>query len=140
MATIPIYRTKRGFPALWEEGGGMTSTGHAQIVAGQDGEKLRPIYVKRRGHLAVGQHALFVLRPGMHVIRASQGRGDFWIEVSRITEIQDDTAVLEALAEFSEGQWDTEPSERLQAAIEAAKKKATCYHCRSPHYAEEVRA
>lgn len=40
-----------------------------------------------------------------------------------------------AMATFSEGEWDEEPLPEWLPAIEAAKAKATCYHCREPHYA-----
>jgi len=55
-------KTAKGFPALWEEGGGYTNTGSAIIIAGSAGEPLRPFYIRRRGHLANGQHALLPIR------------------------------------------------------------------------------
>lgn len=35
---------------------------------------------------------------------------------------------------FSQGEWDETPLVKWMAAIEAAKAKALCYHCREPHY------
>lgn len=46
-------------------------------------------------------------------------------------------AIVEKLHEFDMGEWDVEPAENLLPAIEAVHKKATCYHCRSPHYVKE---
>lgn len=46
---IYISRTRKGYPALWEEGGGYSSTGSALIISGTQGEKLRPVFIKDRG-------------------------------------------------------------------------------------------
>lgn len=47
-------------------------------------------------------------------------------------------AVLSTVTtEYDRGEWsgDFDPDDSpLRAAIEAAKEKATCYHCREPHY------
>lgn len=43
-------------------------------------------------------------------------------------------AEMEAIHQFKRGEWDVEPPSYLNNAIEAAKKKATEYHCRSPYY------
>ncbi len=132
-----IVRTRRGLPALWEEGGGRSNTGVATIIAAPDGGKLRPVYVNRRGHLACGQHALFIVRPSYVVVLADHHRRDFEISVVRIDEILDDHVVFTKLAGYSLGEWDNdEVAEKFAAAIAAAKQKATCYHCRCVHYAE----
>lgn len=132
---IDIERTKgKGLPALWESGGGYTNTGGATIITGPAGEPLRPYYIKRRGHLACGNHALVPLRPGFFVVKAGHHRGDFWIGVYRVVDITDDKATLEAVAEFDEGAWDREPPAFLLGAIEAAKGKAKTYHARHAVY------
>lgn len=195
--------TKRGIPAIWEEGGGRSNTGHATIVAGPGGLKKRPVYIKRAGHLACGRHALFTVKPGDLLIRASHHRLDFEVEIYRIKAIEEEPCgylaarltyggfgggaekiiapppkkcpscggewwevvgldengeripmkngkyyrckktipilQLQQIAEFSRGEWN-EPRQNIfeftavHAAIEAAKEKATCYHCREPHY------
>lgn len=43
---------------------------------------------------------------------------------------------MEKVAEFSNGEWDNLP-QFLEDAVEAAMEKATCYHCREPHFAKE---
>jgi len=43
----------------------------------------------------------------------------------------------ELVCEFSENEWNIEPPEFLRAAIEAVQEKATCYHCRGPHFIVE---
>lgn len=134
---IRLYFTKKGYPALWEKGGGMTNTGFSQIVCNADGSPKEPIYVARRGHLANGEHALFIISEGDIVIQADHHRGDFEISVLKITAIGDETAKVETLHQFDMGEWDVEPHEYLLPAIEAAKEKALCYHCRSPHFTTE---
>ena len=73
--TIKIDTTKRGFAAMWEKGGGMTSGGSAQVITGKEGEARRPIYTPRGGHLACGKHALIGVANGFYVVKASVARG-----------------------------------------------------------------
>lgn len=134
---IKLNFTKKGHPALWEKGGGMTNTGNSQIIANADGSAKKPVYINRRGHLSNGEHALLIVSQGDLVIQANHHRRDFEIVVMKIVSIQEENAELKKLHHFSMGEWDIEPSAHLQSAIEAAKEKATCYHCRSPHYTTE---
>jgi hypothetical protein len=136
MKKIDIELTKKGHPALWEKGGGMSNTGYATIIAGVKGEKLTPAYVNRRGHLACGKHALFIIKEGYHIILSDHHRGDFEIEVYRITAInkEEKFADMELVCEYSQGEWNVEPQEFLHAAIDAAVEKSQDYHCRSPYY------
>ena len=132
LVVFVCFKTAKGFPALWEEGGGYTNTGEAQLIAGSHGEKLKPIFIRTKGPRACGQHALFIIAPGYYIIKV-----DYWnkqdppfsvniYQVKHITKFNDQLLAI-ATAETAEMQ--------LQEAIEAAKQKARCYHCRSPHYA-----
>lgn len=147
--TIYIHRTKKGLPALWEWGGGYSNTGKAQLITGPNGEKKKPIYIRRRGCLACAEHALFVVEVGDLVIQSFHHREDFVHKIYQITAIRDeDEADLKQLAEYSEGQWDpgdlgqkleldlarSEPQMDLSRAIIAAEAKATHFHCRRPYY------
>ena len=211
-----IERTKKGFPALWEAGGGYTNTGEATIIASPSGAPKKPVYVCRRGHLANREHALFIIEKGDYIIKCNHHRRDFNIyiykiidfktekyfveedyfvfveeideeefverygktyaeyiekkssEISGLTkyyelptgdycrkgwdcireieiyekkvkrkEITEDLAIAELVHEFSWGEWDKEPPACLEAAVQAAMEKATCYHCREPHFAIE---
>lgn len=133
---ITIERTKKGLPAMWEYGGGKTNTGSAQIIANADGTPKKPVYIRRSGTLANSDHALFIISPGNIIIQAYHHRYDFRIVVLWILDIKDDEAVCKVIHEFDMGEWDVEPPEYLLPAIEAAKEKATCYHCRKPHFIE----
>lgn len=212
-----IEKTKKGYPAYWEAGGGFTNTGEATIIANKEGQPKKPVYVCRRGHLANREHALFIIEKGDYIIKCNHHRRDFNIYVHKIIdfktekyfiekdyfvfieeitgeeferrygetyneyikgrgseisglsryyelptgeycwkadwdcitdveiytkktkrkEIIEDLAITELVHEFSWGEWDKEPPAYLEAAIQAAKEKATCYHCREPHYAIE---
>jgi len=132
--TIPIERSRTGLPCLWEQGGGSTNTGWVQIVATADGSPKRPIYIRRRGSLSNGEHALFVVREGDVVVEADHHRQDFCVEIARISAIRDEEAILEPVAVFDEGEWVPELPEALKPAVEAACEKAVCYHCREPHF------
>jgi hypothetical protein len=196
---VEIACTQKGHPALWEKGGGYTSTGYAQIICAADGSPKAPVYIRRRGHLACGEHALFVVKEGDVVVQASHHRRDFKVEILKISKIMTETeqkvhpggvyysfgetkekaleifactkwgrdgheivtvtetgdpffryaveyaprteiitrhyAVLEPLATFDMGEWDNEEiAVRYEDAIRAAMEKATCYHCREPHF------
>ena len=143
-----IERSKKGLPVAWECGGGSTNTGSATIIAGPKGEALVPLYVRTRGDLSNGDHALFVVGKDYIVVHADQHRGDFEITVSRMTGEffpaeqwgeSREVAAMEALGVISRGEWTPgfDP-EDFRAAIEAAKDKAECYHCRRPFYMKEA--
>ena len=131
---VKIERTKKGFPAIWESGGGMTNTGHAFIITNADGGPKKPVYIRRRGSLACDNHALFIVEIGDLVIEASHHRLDFEIAVYRIEAIDSEEARLSLLHEFSCGEWDIEPPASIMEAVEAAERKATDYHCRVPYW------
>ena len=134
MEKIEIALTKSGKPAIWESGGGRSNTGDAFIITGPNGEPLRPYYVSKRGHLSNGYHALVPAVVGGYIIDANHHRGDFIITIHRIEQIEGKHALITKVNEFSHGEWETELSEKLAAAVEAAKRKATTYHCRTPFY------
>ena len=129
-----IEKTKKGFPAMWEAGGGYTNTGYAVIIANADGSKKRPVYIRRRGPLACENHALCVVKPGDIVVEASHHRRDFEIRIWRIDQILEEEAQFTLVNEYSQGEWEADLPAFLEAAVQAAMKKATCYHCRMPHF------
>ncbi len=141
MKKILIERTKKGYPALWECGGGCRNTGEATIIASQSGAPKKPIYIRNRGSLANAHHALFILEVGDYIIKANHHREDFEIAIYRVLnfeiEGEDAYAIVEQEFEFSMGEWDKEPPAYLEQAVHTAMFKATCYHCREPHFAIE---
>ena len=131
---IKIEKTKKGFPAFWEAGGGRTNTGEATIIASSNGGPKKPIYIRNRGSLANAEHALFILEVGDYIIFANHHREDFEIEIFEVVGFEEETAVAEQTNCFSMGEWDAELPAYLEAAVQAAMQKATCYHCREPHF------
>ena len=134
-------RTKKGYPALWEQGGGATNTGEAQIVAGRRGEKLKPIFIRTKGHRACGQHALFIVQPGYHVVvvgywnKRDPPYSIYIYQIKQFVEFAEnpdkpDDKKLLAITVRVENE-----KPELKEAVEAAVGKARCYHCRRPHYA-----
>lgn len=156
---VRIERTRKGHPALWEQGGGFRNTGEATIVANPDGSPKIPVYVRQRGHLACSNHALFVVSVGDIVIKTDHHRRDFNTYVYKITAITEEEAELQLIDSYQQGEWNDENIERVFSAWEAgdlesikdiddetynlcrailaAHEKATCYHCREPHYIDE---
>jgi len=134
MEKLRIERTKSGLPALWEAGGGATNTGESTIICDRFGCRKKPVYVKRSGHLSNGRHALIVLEIGDHIVEAEHHRKDFRIQVYRVLDFEEETANAELVYEFSRNEWNHNPPDYLQPAIQASIEKASCYHCREPHY------
>lgn len=141
---IEIDATKRGLPAIWETGGGLTSGGSATIIAKSDGSKPRAVFVRTRGHLAGGPHALICVHEGFYLVHASVGRGvrqSARIERIVKTSVEDvhgekyeATAEVEVFNTFSRGEWDKPLDAKLEDAVEAAFGKASTYHCRCAAY------
>lgn len=134
-----IELTAKGYPALWESGGGMSNTGKATIICGKNGEKKRSVYVRRKGHLSNGNHALVIVEIGDFVITSKHHRGDFEINVYKIKDIIKDERIaeLELVYEFYNNEWQTDIPEYLKEAVKASMDKATDYHCRDPYYVVE---
>lgn len=137
-----VETTKKGFPAVWEAGGGYTNTGEAIIVAGRDGQPKKPIYIRKRGQLANSKHALIPLVRGDYIIEANHHREDFEISVYRIIDFEEKEGNMFAIVEqvncFDKNEWDKEPPTFLKSALETAMQKATCYHCREPHFIANI--
>lgn len=144
MRTIKIDATKRGLPAIWETGGGLTSGGSATIIAKADGSKPRAVYVRTGGHLAGGPHALICVHEGFYLVTASVRRGEREsAAIKRIvkTSVKDvhgekfeASAEVEVINTFSRGEWDRPLEAKFEAAVEAAFHKASTYHCRYAVY------
>lgn len=126
----------------WEGGGGYSNTGESIIISGINGEALKPTFIKRRGHLACREHAMFLFYPGQPwvEIEASQWRGDFDIKMyqcilTNVGEIQRNL-IWDIDNVDKENIIDEIPDKisKFKNAIVAAMDKAMCYHCRSPHY------
>ena len=117
-----------------EKGGGMTSTGSGTVICGLSGKPLKPYYVPRRGHLACGEHAYFSVPNA--VITVTGYRRDSNITITKY-EIKKDgqTAILE-ISEIWKGEIEFLPElyDCYKEAATAARQKANCYHCRSPHF------
>jgi hypothetical protein len=139
-------KTKTGYPALWECGGGSTNTGYAQVICGPHGEALQPVYIKTGGERSNGNHALFIVDVGYHIVEATQHRGDYTVNVYRIVSFKETPGTngflveTEKIREFSRGEWDyQEPGgDPFEVAVVAACKKAEDYHCRTPYYWSSV--
>jgi hypothetical protein len=142
MKKMRIERSKKGFPVTWEAGGGFTNTGEATIIAGGGGQAKKSIYVRKRGHLANSKHALIPIELGDFVIEADHHRGDFEIKISFVYDFVDEEgetfAIIKQVYCFDKNEWDAELPAFLEAAVEAAKEKATCYHCRKPHFIKDA--
>ena len=135
MKKIKIEKTKKGYPALWECGGGFTNTGKATIIASPSGGPKKAIYIRSRGPLANERHALIPIEVGDYIIFANHHREDFEIELYKVVDFEENVAIVELEHEFSRGEWNEEPPAELEQAVHTAMHKATCYHCREPHFA-----
>jgi len=128
----------------YEEGCGMSNTGNAVIICGEKGEKLRPFRIPKRGHLAGARHAYFTSYNPIIEITANHHRHDYSIRVYRYS-INTKTGEVESKELWRIGA-DADASynevlesipnklEYLEEAIKASMDKASCWHCREPHY------
>lgn len=111
-----------------ESGGGMTNTGHAEIVCGLNGEKLRPYRIPKGYALDV--HAMFSVPAPIYTVSADKKSG-------KIIIVSHEISWLDIINEiFWEGQIDELPESLscFENACKAALEKANCYHCREPHF------
>jgi len=136
----PVQATVR----LEETGGGLTNTGHAQIVCGLRGEPLHAVH----GRAACGAaHAVFYTFAAL-VVSYSQHRGEGSGSVSFVGVDRNarhnlgvEREVLWTFRDGEDGFVRVAASDRYRTleppldAIEAARSKARAYHCRSAYYA-----
>ena len=133
---MDIHVTNQNEPAMWEKGGGRTTTGYVVVVAGKKGARLTPIHVRTGGNLANMNHALLPIDVGSYVITLDRHNDDFGIRVYQITgvDVGAARATFYAVADYNESTWSAHVPECLADAIQAAKEKSRCYHCREPHF------
>jgi hypothetical protein len=143
ITTIKISATNRGFPAMWESGGGLSNTGYSQIITDRQGEPRRPVFVRNRGDLACKEHALITVHEGFYIVKAGRHHDDYSFSISRIvtTKVRDldgkkweATADVELLNSFRNNAWEKPLDPKLEAAVKAARRKTQEYHCRSPYF------
>ena len=130
--------TKHGLVALWENGGGMTNTGQAQIIAKSDGTMPTAVYMPRSGHLSCGNHALIPVQPYFYLIQTYRSREEIEhhvYKISRVSKIGEPHVELTLINKFDRGEWDTPLEAFLVNAVNAAEDKVKSYHCRMACYA-----
>lgn len=122
---ISLILSKAGIPCLWENGGGYTNTGRAQIITDNQGYPKRAICVRTHGDRACGDHALIPVRAGDHVVTVDRHHDKVAVRVERIASINGNSAELVP-----------ETAPICVDAINAAIEKSNKYHCRDPYYIE----
>lgn len=130
---MKIIKSKSGHPCLWEYGGSDRDKGFAQVIAGQYGEQLAPIWVNKGGPTANRRHALFVIKKDDYVICVKKDEPqDLIVAAGQIISIdlEAEEAEIKTVADL----FDDIPEE-LMSAVLAAISKCQCYNCRYPHYA-----
>lgn len=140
--TVPIITTKRGFPAMWEEGG----NGSSVIITDHNGEPRRPVHIPHDEHLvACGGHALIIIKKGFHIVQASVSHGvrlsaSIWRVMSIVENIDGASAEMNLVNAFSQGSWAETLYGGFDLAGEAAFRKAGLYNCRVACYIDVSRA
>lgn len=125
MEKMKVELTLKGWPAFWEGGGFEDGAGYSQIVAGKQGEKLRPRFIERKNVEVNGDVAEFAIKNGYHIVIASVMDDEFDIRVYRIVTIEQgiDTITVKEVAVFDGVKWST-PLYKDWDIIEAAKSRA----------------
>ena len=136
---MTIELSKRGLPCMWEQGGAYSNTGDSILIGDAFGNPKKAIYVKRKGELSCGEHALIPLQKSDTIVTTSQWRHDFTINIYKVVnvDLEEKFANLEWINNFSCGDWDKHLKQMYINMVEAAKDKATSYHCRSAMYIKE---
>ena len=134
---VLVTRTGTGKPAYWESGGATTNTGRAVIVTDRHYQKLTPLYIKRKGNLSNKNHALLPLHTGYKIIYVWHHREDFEITIFSVKGLSGDHAFLEHVASYTDSEQRNYVDGIWKDAIEAAKRKALTYHCRTPFYIDK---
>ena len=132
--TFDLVITKKGYPAMWEDGGGLSNSGHVQLICGSGGERLNAITT---GHKCLQCHALFIVRPGILVINVSRWRTEIEANIYKLIDINTTTkkATGKLIYSYELCQWDIEPPFGIDAAVIAAVEKSRNYHCREAVWA-----
>ena len=147
--TIGIDHTeKMRRPSLWERGGAGCNTGNATIITSPDGTAYKPYFIRKSGdRVGDNRHALVPLEVGSWIISADWWRKrevEIEIEVTRVTSIEGDHATIDVVEVCNQGGWqivnDNDVPDGVRDAICAARAKATCYHCRNPHFVSVTEA
>lgn len=125
--TMPLHRSRSGLACLYECGGGLTNTGGAQLVTSPTGKPKRAIHIRTHGNLCNDDHALIPVNVGDCVVSVDRHWDRVSIQVERIVAIKGDTATIERTDDLI--CWD---------AIQAAVEKSWDYHCRQPHYIQQL--
>lgn len=139
MEKIKVSLSRSGVVCLWERGGGYSNTGNSTIIADAQGEPKKPIYIKRKGDLACGEHALIPVWDDDIIVRASHHRGDFDIDILKIMFVNAvlQFATVATLNKFSMGEWEAEVDQQYLKCCRAAIDKANIYHCREAIYVKD---
>jgi len=74
---IPVEKTRKGYYAIWEEGGRIHPDfggGEAIIIVDEHGVPVVPVFIRthsdrKNGILENGKHALIILKPKYHIIK-----------------------------------------------------------------------
>jgi hypothetical protein len=85
---VILETTKRGYPALWEQGGATTNMATVVLVTSPEGEPLSPLYVRNRGQRVCRAHALLPIKGGYHIIRIDRWRETSTIVVGRVASLE----------------------------------------------------
>jgi hypothetical protein len=136
---ITIELSKKGLPCMWEQGGAYSNTGYSMLIGDAFGNSKKAIYVKRKGELSCGEHALIPLHKGDTIVTVSQWRHDFTINIYKVVnvDLEEKFANLELINNFSCGEWDKDLDHTYKKIVGVAKDKATSYHCRNAMYIKE---
>jgi hypothetical protein len=124
---------------VWESGGAYTNTGESTIICGAEGQKLVPKFIPSSGHLACGEHAMFIQYEDqpLFAVEVNRHRDESHISLIEIMNGQE-KVVWDCDYDGSgiENLWNMIPNkyERFSEAIGVALDKSYDYHCRHPYY------
>lgn len=153
--SFPLSWTKHDVPGIWERGGLGDITGFCHVIAGRNGGRLTPMFIRRNPGPPCADHALFRARPGMTVVEArswapQRGKADALaikaIEVFHLTKVPQspdddaaDRAIGKLVAYHNGDKWVIPlPTDLLKGVVDMARRKVCMYHCRMAMWYDAV--
>lgn len=149
---LNIERSKLGIPCLWESGGCRfdDDMGDARIICAHHGFPKKAIFIKRRGELECGEHALIPVDVCDRIITAMFYKDNFFLGISKIVDIEEaqciiepcndetdsfNAAIKEAISpSYFKADKLSAKARLFEAAVRACIKKLYTYHCKEAVY------
>lgn len=152
----PITMSKHNFPCMWEKGGQLDEfNGSSTIICDEFGNMTKPLFIRRKGQLSCSEHALIIIHKNYVIIEVLYQEQNMLLSINilKIVGLNIEKSIAETecverlLFPYYLESDISDAEERIEnacdnnskitiykKAIISAYKKATCFHCKKPHF------